>query len=227
MTTRKPDDPTRVTTDSAQEGFYARWSRRKRGARDIAPTQTTPVKASPVPGDSALPPVAADEQAAALTDADMPPLESLNEESDYSGFMSPQVSEELRHKALRKLFLSPVFNVTDGLDDYDDDFTQFEALGDIITSDMRHQQQLAEQRAQQYSPVNESQLSDDEAQVVGNDAHADDTTQQADLPSEASSHTSSSEQHLSATESEGLVSQNVEADADDAPEGNDEVSPSG
>ena len=68
----------------------------------------------------------------------MPPLESLGADSDYTGFLSDQVSETLRKAALRKLFHSATFNVTDGLDEYADDFTKFETLGDIITADMRH-----------------------------------------------------------------------------------------
>ena len=38
------------------------------------------------------------------TDADMPPLESLSADSDFTGFLSPKVSESLRRAALRKLF---------------------------------------------------------------------------------------------------------------------------
>ena len=83
-----------------------------------------------------------------LTDADMPPIESLDEDSDYSGFLSPGVSEELRRRALRKLFFSAAFNVRDGLDDYDDDFTSFEALGDMVTADMKHQKEVEAERAQ-------------------------------------------------------------------------------
>ena len=36
-------------------------------------------------------------------DADMPPIESLDAESDYTGFLSPGVSDALRQAALRKL----------------------------------------------------------------------------------------------------------------------------
>ncbi len=99
-----------------------------------------------------------------LTDEDMPPLESLGEDSDYSGFLSPGVSDKLRRVALKKLFSSAYFNVLDGLDDYDDDFRTFEALGDIITSDMRHQLELEAERAKQAikeelgEPVEEAQL---------------------------------------------------------------------
>ncbi len=74
-----------------------------------------------------------------LTDSDMPPLESLGPDSDYSGFLSRGVSEALRKKALARLFRSPAYNVVDGLDDYAEDFTKFAPLGDLVTADMRHQ----------------------------------------------------------------------------------------
>ena len=61
-------------------------------------------------------------------------------------FFSPKVSEALRKQALRKLFGCSGFNIRDGLDDYDDDFTQFETLGDIITADMRHQMEMESRR---------------------------------------------------------------------------------
>ncbi len=75
---------------------------------------------------------------AALTDADMPPVDSLGADSDYTGFLSPKISEPLRRAALRKLFHSAEFNVIDELDDYAEDFTTFTALGDLVTADMRH-----------------------------------------------------------------------------------------
>jgi len=74
-----------------------------------------------------------------LTDADMPAIESLSENSNFSQFMSSGVTDELRNLALRKMFKAPFFNIRDGLDEYDEDFTTFEKLGDIVTCDMRHQ----------------------------------------------------------------------------------------
>ncbi|NIQ95758.1 MAG: hypothetical protein GWN87_17280, partial [Desulfuromonadales bacterium] len=41
------------------------------------------------------------------------------------------------------------FNIRDGLDDYDEDFRTFASLGDIVTADMKHQQELAEARARE------------------------------------------------------------------------------
>lgn len=151
-----------------EEGFLRRWSDRKRsGDRETRgePGDDRADGEEPLPLNTIVPEdspgrmrttVEADRlkssreeteaDAPVLTDADMPALESLDEHSDYSGFLSPGVSEKLRRRAMRKLFTAAVFNVRDGLDDYDEDFTQFEGLGDMVTSDMKHQAEVAEKR---------------------------------------------------------------------------------
>jgi len=117
-------------------GFLQRWSRRKLQARTgVQPEMPdVPPRDSPVQEENERNAV----EEPVLTDADMPPLESLDAESDYSGFLSPGVSEDLRTQALSKLFHSPACNLIDDLDDYAEDFTRFAALGDVITADMRH-----------------------------------------------------------------------------------------
>ncbi len=140
-----------------QEGFLARWSRRK-----LQPEAEEEVL--PVESEAAAEP--------ALTDNDMPPLESLTGESEFSGFLSPGVSEELRRLALRKLFHTPLFNLTDGLDDYDEDFTSFVRLGDLITCDMRHQMEqeakrVAEQAAEAEEAAPERVVADNETEPQG------------------------------------------------------------
>lgn len=117
--------------------FLTRWSRLKQAARNTDSTASPPIETVDSATSSPL---------VELTDKDMPPLASLNEDSDYRGFLSPKVSEALRKQALRKLFHSPVFNVRDGLDDYDEEYTQFAKLGDIVTADMRHQLEVEAQR---------------------------------------------------------------------------------
>ncbi len=126
------------------ESVLSRWSRRKLEAEPepASVEQTSPVE----PAARLNEPVADEVEAPPLTDADMPDIESLTEESDFSGFMSPGVSDELRNLALRKLFRAPVFNIRDGLDEYDEDYTSFEKLGDIVTSDMKHQIEMQEQK---------------------------------------------------------------------------------
>ena len=94
--------------------FYARWSRRKMESKtDLAIVEESVSSEQNADEEPAVP---------ALTDADMPALETLHDDSDYSGFLSPKVSDKLREIALRKLFHSKAFNIVDGLDDYDDDF---------------------------------------------------------------------------------------------------------
>ena len=140
------------------DGFLQRWLRRKNEAAagvapDEPPVEDVAPPAAETAGESPLhdpaPPAAGGESPASdqpvaeadareITDEDPPDPSELGEDSDYSMFMAQGVSREKRQAALRQLFHSPKFNVTDGLDDYCEDFTKFEPLGDIVTADMRH-----------------------------------------------------------------------------------------
>ena len=123
---------------------------------------------------------------------ELPPIESLDEDSDYSLFMSPEVDEGLRKLALRKLFKSPMFNVVDGLNDYDDDFTTFEALGDIVTSDMKfhEERKKAEQALREEQSVEPAEITEDEdAEPVAQDSAPDgDQTDAVDEQPDQSDH---------------------------------------
>ena len=130
-----------MAADTKESGL-SRWARRKQEARE-APTAPTAVSEMSVADTESMLDVPVtdeiSEEPVALTDADMPDIDTLGEDSDFTGFMSPGVSDELRNLALRKLFHAPVFNIRDGLDEYDEDYTSFEKLGDIVTCDMKHQ----------------------------------------------------------------------------------------
>ena len=167
MNARDRGVSTEARTALDAEGPLRRWARRRRevAREEQAAAEVRQGEAPPellqdslhesfheLPGvrdsdDGASGPAAEAEKVP--SDEDMPPLDSLDEDSDYSGFLSPGVSEALRRRALRKLFMSAVFNIPDGLDDYDDDFTSFQALGDVVTSDMRHQAEMEAERAKQ------------------------------------------------------------------------------
>ncbi len=137
-----------------QEGFLARWSRRKALARrgevpseepagdpdeDTSDAAADPrLEAQGNSGQDTPEPGAAEARTPAEAAAELPPLESLGEDSDYSAFLGDGVPADLKQKALRKLFHSPKFNVRDGLDDYDWDFSNPEPLGNIITAEMRY-----------------------------------------------------------------------------------------
>jgi hypothetical protein len=148
----KPDEDRRDTAGD----FLSRWSRRKLEAREGG-TDTGGVVAgasqatgeADAGGETAQP-------ERELTDADMPPLESLGADSDFTPFMSSGVSDGLRRLALRKLFGQPAFNVTDGLNDYDEDYTQFASLGNVITHEMKRMLKRELERGEEESPPSDA-----------------------------------------------------------------------
>lgn len=144
----KRRDPSVPDTEDG-EGFLSRWSRRKHESR--APTVAVPTVSSQTPA-----PMKA-ESRTPVTDTDLPPLESLDENSDFSAFLSPGVSEALRRRALRKLFASAKFQVRDGLDDYDEDYRNFESLGDTLTANMRYRAQVEAERLARANAADEDQ----------------------------------------------------------------------
>jgi len=174
----KYEDPA-LSDDLQPKPFISRWSERKQSARQSALEVVSPV------------PEVEETEAPVLTDADMPPLDSLDEKSDYSGFLSPRVSNELRQLALRKLFLSDCFNVCDGLDDYADDFTSFAKLGDVMTADLRHRLQMEAEKAQQLAKSS----SEKDASDAGESGHTASEESPSESPTQLSS-TGEQEHHL-------------------------------
>ena len=161
--------------------FFSRWSRRKTLQQEETDQLTINEGAAQ---EEQLPVDAEEEEAPALTDDDMPPLETLGEDDSYSDFLSPEVSEKLRKVALRQLFHGAGFNIRDGLDDYDEDFTIFKPLGDIITADMRHREEMLERKAKEALAQKNKDSDDaltaisekDEGEPGDEEAHDTDTT---------------------------------------------------
>lgn len=149
--------------------FVSRWSRLKHENNQI----NDDADVDSIIDKAAKQAIASDEERQApvkiLTDADMPDIESMTADSDYTDFLSPGVSEELRKLALRKLFRSEVFNIRDGLDEYDGDYTHFEKLGDIVTSDMKHQLELEAKRKAEQALQHENSQADDVADELVDD----------------------------------------------------------
>ncbi|MFA7429354.1 MAG: DUF3306 domain-containing protein [Rhodospirillaceae bacterium] len=114
-------------------GFLSRWARLK--AETQAPEAAPEMV--PLPEAEALPGVPEDAppepEAPPFDPADLPDIDSLTADSDYSMFMNAQVPEDLRNRALRKLWTSdPVYAVRDGLLDYDEDFTAPTLVGTAV-----------------------------------------------------------------------------------------------
>ncbi|CAO3447003.1 hypothetical protein [Azospirillum argentinense] len=107
------------------ESFLSRWSRLKRQPVAPAPEPVEPLPEEPpaqLPVDAAAePPETAPESDDPLKD--LPPVEELTLESDFTPFLRAEVPDDLHRQALRKLWTSdPVFANDDGLKDYADDY---------------------------------------------------------------------------------------------------------
>ena len=104
------------------EGFLGRWAKRKEAVR----------KGEEVPAEPEVKPVvvAAPPQASPQPEPVQPPpptladTQSLTPASDFTRFMRPDVSPEVKNAAMKKLFADPHFNVMDRLDTYIDDYSQ-------------------------------------------------------------------------------------------------------
>ncbi len=153
------------------ETFASRWSRRKQQVLQEESQDHELVDDVGLEKQPLDPEILREQQLAelnALTDEDMPDLDTLDEDSDYAGFMSTSVSESLRKLALQKLFHGKSFNIRDGLDEYDGDYTFFEKLDPLtITSDMRHlleveaEKMLAKKEQEEQQLLAEAESGDD------------------------------------------------------------------
>ena len=115
-----------------EKGFLQRWSARKLEADRDA-------KGAVVPKEEAQPASAVadgDTRSDAEPSApppDLPDVETLDAESDYTGFLGDNVPEDLAKMALRKLWRSdPVLANIDGLNDYDADFSKVGMVSEVV-----------------------------------------------------------------------------------------------
>ena len=116
----------------ADDNFLSRWSRRKIDARKGQPradAPQAPVVAKPAGSQqSDVVPAEAGTRPEAKAVVELPPVDSLTLDSDFTPFMQPGVDPLLRRAALRKLVRDPRFNVMDGLDVYIDDYSKSDPL---------------------------------------------------------------------------------------------------
>ena len=63
--------------------------------------------------------------------------EQKTEEMSIANLLVSEASESVKKAALRKLFLSEEFNVRDGLDDYDDDYSNLKSLSEGVAETLR------------------------------------------------------------------------------------------
>ncbi|MEZ9127890.1 DUF3306 domain-containing protein [Vibrio splendidus] len=133
--------------------FFSRWSQRKLDESTDEPleAQQTLEETELTSSDSSSE-VSPEMEAAAPQSLESEALET-NEEVNASDVQDPapeatedlsvaqllvsEASESVKKAALRKLFLSEEFNVRDGLDDYDDDFSNLKSLSGGVAETLR------------------------------------------------------------------------------------------
>lgn len=165
------------------EGFLSRWARLKRErdagegeplAEPPAALPADPRAAAPAPvgggkeGEAAGEPTRTDADGDAATGTEtprgpgapppeLPPVDSLTPDSDFTPYLRQGVSPATRNAALKKLFADPAFNVMDGLDVYIDDYGKTEPIPSQMLGQLldEHATKLADRLLGATSPGNE------------------------------------------------------------------------
>ncbi|HEU0258729.1 MAG TPA: DUF3306 domain-containing protein [Burkholderiales bacterium] len=106
-----------MATEEKKEAFLDRWSRLKKEEKEL-----------PVNDDKPVP--------------DLPPVDQLTPESDFTGFMHPKVEDALRRVALKKLFSDPRFNVADPFEAYSGDWTGGEPIPEEMLAALNQAKRL-------------------------------------------------------------------------------------
>jgi hypothetical protein len=107
-----------MSEDGKSDSFLNRWSDRKLGQE----TETDGVSDEPISAPT-------DEQ----TDT---PSEDAEPKS-IPVWQQPDADPETKKEALRAILRKPEHDILDGLNEYDEDFTQFASLGNIVTHEMK------------------------------------------------------------------------------------------
>lgn len=96
---------------------------------------------------------------------ELPPIESLNFESDFGAFMHAKVDAGVRRAALKTLFRDPRFNIMDGLDVYIDDYSKEDPIPQAMLAQLEHARttlfgpQAEEKSGEENKPPEEAQAS--------------------------------------------------------------------
>ncbi|CAH6932514.1 conserved hypothetical protein [Vibrio chagasii] len=162
--------------------FFSRWSQRKLDeSTDKAREAEQPLEETSVtsPESASQTPTSAEE----LAPNDPAPIEPTNalgesgdtkesaseatEELSMAQLLVSEASESVKKAALRKLFLSEEFNVRDGLDDYDDDYSNLKSLSEGVAESLRD---WVKEKAEEETSSEQEQVTENKEEVSVNNA---------------------------------------------------------
>ncbi len=119
------------TSDKSPDAsFLSRWSRRKVEAKnEPAPDNTLPKSSTGAPAGAKMPETPLPERTSSddsQSKAELPSIDTLTHEADFSPFMAQGTDPALRNQAMKKLFTDPhyQFEQMDKLDIYLDDYSK-------------------------------------------------------------------------------------------------------
>jgi hypothetical protein len=114
-----------------QEPFFKRWSRLKVEQKEQVKPPSSKIASKSQ--DVAISP-SEEKELEEKPVAELPPVESLTKDSDFTAFLRKGVPEALRQQALHKLWASdPAFAAPDPLDFQNVDYTKL-VTGEVVTS---------------------------------------------------------------------------------------------
>lgn len=162
--------------------FFSRWSQRKLDeSTDKALEAEQPVEETSV--TSSEPSSQTLSSAEELTPNDptsIEPTDALEESADtkesasetteelsMAQLLVSEASESVKKAALRKLFLSEEFNVRDGLDDYDDDYSNLKSLSEGVAESLRD---WVKEKVEEETPSEQEQATENQEEASINNA---------------------------------------------------------
>ncbi|MHA7776661.1 DUF3306 domain-containing protein [Roseibium sp. M-1] len=118
-----------MSSDDGKPGDF--WSRRKAAVRKAEEEEARREQAAVEAEKQVALEEKSDEEI--LQELGLPDPDTLGKDDDFTVFLAKTVPERLRRRALRKLWVSnPVLANLDGLNDYEDDFTDAATAGQVV-----------------------------------------------------------------------------------------------
>lgn len=153
----------------------------------------------------------------------LPPLDSLDKDSDFTPFLRDGVPEFMKRRALRVLWrLNPFFNFRDGLNDYDDDFNVLHKIIDSTfgsykvgrghLSEEELQDMMPEEARRAFDPDPEEDAEDAE---LAEDAESEGEEASGSDPDEVAAESHATAQAGDAEKSSGEAAETVQETAED------------
>jgi hypothetical protein len=181
----------------AQAGGATVAPRKAGGAAPVALARATPA-GEPVPAAAKTPP-GADEKRPRTPEEealikDLPSIESLTKDSDVTAFFKDGVPEDLRQKALKRLWsVDPQFDVVDVFTEYGGDYTKMDPIDSVtqtiykVGTGFLSPKELAEQKGELPAATEEIADAGKEKDKEIEEAASKPTTNAADAPAPAES----------------------------------------